>query len=91
MNNIPLIYEGQTSTNPAKLYKSQEADVNKLTPQYSRYFALYGKLPVLDFRPLLTGIRSPTCHVLLIRLMQKVKPARDQISIAAAGVGPVFI
>ena len=50
MNNIPRKREGQTSTNPAKLYKSQEADVNKLTPQYSRYFALYGKLLVLDFR-----------------------------------------
>lgn len=50
MNNIPRKHEGQTSTNPAKLYKSLEADVNKITPQYSGYFALSGKLqePVAD-------------------------------------------
>ena len=62
MNNIPRKREGQTSTNPAKLYKSPEADVNKLTPQYSQYFAISAKTQeaVVDpFVPLFPVFAKP--------------------------------
>ena len=52
MNNIPRNRDGQTSTNPAKLYKNEDFNVNKITPQYSQYFALSGKSRHPGFGPL---------------------------------------